>query len=153
MEDLALHTFTMGLTPRIANIVRCRDPKNLNDAINCALSEEKLQQYSYKQSTVAKTSRNNDINAKPNRTSNFYNNNQTQKPYSSQAASKDPFCRYCKKAGHLLENCRLREYNNKKFNVNKPSNSNTQPGTSFKPQINTLTETEGYDTVDNYDLN
>ncbi|KAJ8724180.1 hypothetical protein PYW07_008160 [Mythimna separata] len=150
MEDLALYTFTIGLTPRIANIVRCRDPKNLNDAINCALSEEKLQQYSYKQNMLAKTSRNNDANTRPNRTGNF-NNNQNQKPSSSQPTSKDPFCRYCKKAGHLLENCRLRDYNNKKFN-NKPSNSNVQPSTSFKPQINTFTEAEGYDTVDG-DLN
>lgn len=31
MEDLALHTFTNGLYPRLSQIVRCRDPDTLND--------------------------------------------------------------------------------------------------------------------------
>lgn len=148
MEDLALHTFTMGLIPRIANIVRCRDPKNLNDAINYAISEEKLQQYSYKQNLAAKSFRNNDANNKSNRSSNS-NNNHAPKP-ANQPSSNDPFCRYCKKSGHILEKCQLREFNNKRFNQNKISSSNAQPNTStFKPNIHVVTEVEGYDTVDN----
>ena len=114
MEDLALHTFTMGLTPRIANIVRCRDPKKLNDAINCAISEEKIQQHYYKQNLATKSLRQNDSH-KSN------NSNKPQSPNSSQFSSRDPVCRYCKRAGHTLENCKLREYNNKKYNnFNKP---------------------------------
>lgn len=149
MEDLALHTFTMGLTPRIANIVRCRDPKNLNDAINYAISEEKLQQYSYKQTLAAKSFRHNDPNIKPNK-SNSSNNDQSQKPALQQTSSNDPFCRYCKKSGHILEKCTLREYNNKKYNQNKSFTSNAQPSTStFKPRINVATEVESRDTVDN----
>lgn len=150
MEDLALHTFTMGLTPRIANIVRCRNPKNLNDAINYAISEEKLQQYSYKQSLAAKSHRQNDPNFKSNKSSNF-NNNQFQRPTFQQPPSNDPFCRYCKKSGHILEKCQLREYNNKRFNnQNRSYPSSAQPSTStFKPRINAVTEVEGHDTVDN----
>lgn len=150
MEDLALHTFTMGLTPRIANIVRCRNPKNLNDAINYAISEEKLQQYSYKQTLAAKTIRQNDPTTKSYKPSHFQNN-QSQKVTFQQPSSND-FCRYCKKTGHTLEKCQLREFNNKKFNnFNKPSTSSAQPSTSnFKPRINTVTnDVESYDTVDN----
>lgn len=46
-EDLALHTFSLGLHPRIGNMVRCRNPKNLNSAINIALEEEKIQNLVY----------------------------------------------------------------------------------------------------------
>ncbi|CAH2216089.1 jg18563, partial [Pararge aegeria aegeria] len=42
MEDLALHHFLMGFHPRISNIVKCRSPRNLNEAIGFAISEEKF---------------------------------------------------------------------------------------------------------------
>lgn len=157
MEDLALHTFTMGLNPRISNIIRCRDPRNLNEAINYAISEEKIQQYTYKHSIISNPKpqfRRNDTN-RPFRTNNFNGHYANQpKPFSSSSE----FCRYCKRTGHLLENCKLREQNNKRFE-NKPrypNNPNIQPSTSgfrpktdFKPQIFTVTEEEeGYDTVD-----
>lgn len=130
MEDLALHTFTLGLHPRISNFVRCRDPRNLNEAINCAISEEKIQQFSYR----------NDFRPKPvEQTPNRHNshirtqsrpNNDNQRP-SSSSYREPPFCRYCKKIGHVLENCRLRDYNNKK-NSNgaqpfSPYQSNSRP--------------------------
>lgn len=154
MEDLALHTFNIGLQPRIGNIVRCRDPKNLNEAVSYAISEEKIQQYSYKQNSILKTYRNDDrrSNANPvSKPNKFQTNYQTQKP--SSFSPKDPFCRYCKKLGHLLEDCELRKRNNKRFeNKNKFYDPKSQPSTSnFKPQINYVNEaeaTEGYDTVD-----
>ncbi|CAH3940990.1 unnamed protein product [Pieris brassicae] len=42
MKDLALHTFVVGLNPRLSTVVRCRDPESLNDAINFATSAEKI---------------------------------------------------------------------------------------------------------------
>ncbi|XP_045765318.1 uncharacterized protein LOC123867366 [Maniola jurtina] len=48
MEDLALHHFLMGLHPRISNIVRCKSPRTLNEAIGFAISEEKIQQTLYR---------------------------------------------------------------------------------------------------------
>lgn len=48
MEDLALHHFTMGLNPRISNIIRCRNPKTLNEAVNFAITEERILQNIYK---------------------------------------------------------------------------------------------------------
>lgn len=166
MEELALHTFTMGLNPRIANIIRCRDPKNLNEAINYAISEEKIQQYTFKQNMISNHKsqfRRSDTNKPSFKTHNLNNNHSNQpKPSSS---SSELFCRYCKRNGHSLENCRIRENNNKRFDKSKYiNNSNVQPSTSgfkpridFKPQIYTTTaeeeeeEEEGYDTVDSND--
>lgn len=161
MEDLALHTFSMGLNPRISNIIRCRDPKNLNEAINYAISEEKIQQYTLRQNIISNTKsqfRRNDFN-RPSYKTNHFNNNYSTHPKPSTSSS-EPFCRYCKRNGHLLENCKIREENNKRFDRNKyPNNSNVQPSTSgfrprndFKPRIHTVTEEEeSYDTVDSND--
>lgn len=156
MEDLALHTFTLGLHPRISNLVRCRDPKNLNDAINCAISEEKIQQFSFrnnfKQKSNETISKRNDFYNKPQTKPNHSNDNQ----YASSSSKEAPFCRYCKKIGHILENCRLREHNNKKYsNVPKtftPYQSTSKPN-SYKPgpHINYLEndEVEGEDEINN----
>lgn len=106
MEDLALHTFNIGLHPRIANIVRCRDPKNLNEAVNYAISEEKIQQHTFRQN-VNSRKENNRPPPKP-----LLPNNNNQ-PSSFRDSS---VCRYCKKEGHTLAECKLREFNNKKYN-------------------------------------
>ncbi|KAJ0169979.1 hypothetical protein K1T71_008138 [Dendrolimus kikuchii] len=157
MEDLALHHFLMGLHPRVSTIVRCRSPKNLNEAINFALSEEKIQQSFYK-STSSHVKPNQFV---PNRNivnknyprqvnnANYYNQN-------TSSSRNIPFCRYCKKAGHFLENCKLREFNNNKrnsggFNPFTP----IQPSTStFKPnpRVNHIEE-ESRDEVDNNNEN
>ncbi|KAH9628335.1 hypothetical protein HF086_005785 [Spodoptera exigua] len=45
-----------GLHPRLSNNVRCRSPKSLNDAINVALEEEKIQNLLYKTTIKPKCS-------------------------------------------------------------------------------------------------
>lgn len=136
MEDLALHTFTLGLHPRISNVVRCRDPKNLNDAINCAISEEKIQQFSYrnnfKQKPTEPIHKRNDFTTKTQPKPNYNSYNQ----HASSSSKDPPYCRYCKKMGHVLENCRLREYNNKKYSNGPQTFTPYQPTTkpiSYKP--------------------
>lgn len=52
VEELAFHHFQMGLIPRISNIIRCKSPKSLNEDINIAISEEKIQQHLFKQSST-----------------------------------------------------------------------------------------------------
>lgn len=54
MQDLALHTFVSGLNQRLSTVVRCRDPKRLNEAINFASSEEKLFQASQRRNVQKK---------------------------------------------------------------------------------------------------
>lgn len=130
MEDLALHTFTLGLHPRISNFVRCRDPRNLNDAINCAISEEKIQQFTFRHNLKQKPSeqpfKRNDFNFRNQSRTNIDNHR-----HPSSSSREPPYCRYCKKVGHVLENCRLRDYNNKKnFNgaqTFSPYQSNSRP--------------------------
>lgn len=158
MEDLALHTFTLGLHPRISNFVRCRDPRNLNDAINCAISEEKIQQFTFrhnfKQKPIEQMPKRYDFN---NRTQPKTNIDNYRHPSSS--SREPPFCRYCKKVGHVLENCRLREYNNKK-NTNgaqtfSPYQSNSRPNYDKQtPRVhfahnNDAEADEGVDEIDN----
>ncbi|KAL0852597.1 hypothetical protein ABMA27_016955 [Loxostege sticticalis] len=41
-EDLALHTFLLGIPSHISTILRCRNPSSLSEAINLANQEEKL---------------------------------------------------------------------------------------------------------------
>ncbi|XP_060806988.1 uncharacterized protein LOC132903257 [Amyelois transitella] len=165
MEDLALHHFVMGLHPRISNIVRCKSPKTLNEAINFAISEERIQQTIYKRSQPDTKSNSN------NQQSNKFkpNNSQKQSYYSNQpqprtsntmtqGTSSSLFCRYCKLFGHDLLNCKKREFNNNRYKVNQNPHSNHG---SFRPppRVNFLEqpdEEEGHDEVDlqpNNDLN
>lgn len=148
MEDLALHHFLMGLHPRLSNMVRCRSPKTLNEAINIAISEERIQQSLYKRPQI-----DNKPTSKP-KPGPFKSNNQSS--FNPKADSL--FCRYCKTQGHVIENCRKREYNN-----NRSRSNQQQPSTSgYKPQQNQYSrvhfvsdtsddessESEGHDEVD-----
>lgn len=133
MEELALHHFLMGLHPRISNIVRCKSPRTLNEAINFAISEERIQQTLYRRNSNAE-------NKIPNRNPRpliFNNPNSQHRPQTSNSA---PFrrapnqvpnisCGYCKFPGHSIEQCRKREYNNRvraQF-APRPSTSNFNP--------------------------
>lgn len=164
MEELALHHFQMGLVPRISNIVRCRSPKTLNEAINIAISEEKIQQSILKHSPS---------NTRPDKISNIqsksfqirrnqnpnYSYNQNLPNNSSypnrHGSSTSIFCRYCKTPGHTLEQCRKRQFNNNKykFNQNQPSIRNVNfvsddPDDEYPPDIPVNPAFQGYDTVD-----
>lgn len=149
MEDLALHTFMLGLHPRIANLVRSRDPKSLNDAINCAISEEKIQQFSFR-NNFSKTK-----TIEPSNKRNEFQNRVPQKPnnnYQNASSSRDSlFCRYCKRQGHLLENCKIREYNNKRLPIGSQPFTPIQPSMSkANPRVNFTdhNEADGKDEVD-----
>lgn len=122
MEDLAMNTFMLGIYPRISNIIRCKDPKTLNEAINLAVSEEKIQQFLFKQNP-----RNINKTESPPKsvvqTLRNYNNRSTNNVQIQAAqSSNQPTCRYCKKVGHVIRDCRLREYNNNKYG-NGPNTS------------------------------
>lgn len=137
MEDLALHAFTLGLHPRLSNIVRCRDPRNLNDAINHAISEEKIQQFSYRNNFNGVKAKTVDSSAvkNPNRLPSrpTYSNNINQ-----PSSSRGPIiCKYCKKVGHVLENCKLRDYNNKRFS------SGSQPFNPLTTSTSILKQKQG----------
>lgn len=144
MEDLALHHFLMGLQPRISNIVRCRSPKSLNEAINMAISEERIQQSLYKRPPtdnkfVAKSKPQPGPSRNAPSTSGSSNVNQ------SKTGSDTPFCRYCKTSGHDIKDCKKREFYNNKY----PSKQNPQQGTnSGSRKVNHIRETSDEETAD-----
>lgn len=146
MEDLTLHHFLMGLHPRISNIVRCRAPKTFNEAVNLAVSEERIQQTLYKRTNIPSSplEKENKIRFKPK----FSAQNQMTKVKSPQSsfikANPNLECRYCKEVGHDINNCLKRQLSHKRFAssypqkdiYNKPSGS--QPHKS--PTVNFVSE-------------
>lgn len=135
MEDLALHTFLTGLKPEISNLVRSRNPSTLNDAINFAVSEEKiLNSYNKRKPQYPSRPSNHDVNSKP----------QMAKQYDRD--NKNLFCRYCKNQGHTIETCRKREYNNNRFKANPSPKYQKQPyQENYKPaRVNCVTSEDDY---------
>lgn len=153
MEDLALHHFLMGLHPRISNIVRCKSPKTLNEAINFAISEERIQQTLYKRPQTDQRSVNNNNNkfkAGPSK-HNFNASSSSQKPFNpAPQGASNVFCRYCKTPGHDISVCRKREYNNNRFKVQQNQTTN-QNNYRMPPRVNFLEQPDeetGHDEVD-----
>lgn len=157
MEDLALHHFLMGLHPRISNIVRSKSPKSLNEAINFAISEERIQQTLYRR-PQAETKTNNNIGNKfkagPSKPFNSF----TQSPrpfFPTQQGTSNLFCRYCKTSGHDISACKKREYNNNRFKFQQSQATNRYasrppPRVNFFEQSDEAEMThEGHDEVDN----
>lgn len=130
MEDLALHHFLMGLLPRISNIVRARSPKNLNSAVNLAMSEEKIQNSQFAKRNInqplsggrhnynnsyrqnPKSPPNNFNTFRPSGSNVFNSNNPGTSKHTGQAL----FCRYCKASGHDIKDCEIRITNNNRRN-------------------------------------
>lgn len=128
MDKLALHHFQMGLIPRISNIIRCKSPKSLNEVINIAISEEKIQQHLFKQSSTTpkpnsprsnlQSSRRDQPPVRPNRPRTTLQNRPTNINNSYQN-HVTPICRYCKHPGQTIEQCRKRQYNNNRSSSDK----------------------------------
>lgn len=124
-EDLALFTFNLGLMPRLSTIVRCREPRSLNDAINIALEEEKLQNLLYKFNTKPRSCRicgkqgHSDAEC-PSKPQRAYQANIRQPSSSSnqREVKSQIICRYCKNPGHDISECFKRKHNNAKRNSN-----------------------------------
>ncbi|XP_075978371.1 uncharacterized protein LOC142978033 [Anticarsia gemmatalis] len=149
IEDLALNTFLMGLNPSFSHIVRCRNPKTLNEAVTHAIEEEKLFNATKLSSKSPKTCstcnkqghlssecyRNKNKNVKSYDT-NFSNSNlsnQNRFPMqiqSSQIPNNFPrkSCAYCKRPGHLITECRKRQYNNQHRNNTHAQSSDVHRG-------------------------
>lgn len=137
-EDLALHTFLLGLPSHISTILRCRNPSNLNEAVNLAIQEEKLHNYALQTQTAnqlrpkckicGKTghldrncfNRERPISFRERPVHNV-NNNIPQHPSTSATVPQNPVkvCRYCKNLGHEIHECRKRQFNNSRHKSTK----------------------------------
>lgn len=158
MEELALHHFQMGLIPRLSNIIRCKSPKTLNEAINIAISEEKIQYFMFKHnpSNFRQERPNNQPKGFQVRRNNPSNNQNFPNQHSSNAPNRYPnsstsICRYCKAPGHTLEQCRKREYNNNRFKFDQNQSRIPQRVHFVSDALENEypnEPVEGYDTVD-----
>lgn len=153
MEDLALHHFLMGLHPRISNIVRCKSPKSLNEAINFAISEERIQQTLYRRPQAEPKTNNvgNKFKAGPSKPFNSFNQS-PRASYATQQGTSNLFCRYCKTSGHDISACKKREYNNNRFKFQQ-SQATNQYASRPPPRVNFFEQPDeaemGHDEVDN----
>ncbi|KAL0839993.1 hypothetical protein ABMA28_015320 [Loxostege sticticalis] len=161
-EDLALFTFNLGLHPRLSNNVRCRSPKSLNDAINIAQEEEKIQNLLYKTSNNKPKCK---ICGKPGHSdSDCRTAKRVAQPRAAYQADQSPsshqnpgstFCRYCKIKGHDISQCRKRQFNeNKNHNNSKPVHvSYDEPPPSSVPSPTPDQVSCEYDGESDCDLN
>lgn len=160
MEDLALHHFSIGLHPRISNIIRCKSPKSLNEAINFATSEERIQETLYRGiSRPHKSQKPQNSPMFPNQTF-FKKVEPVTKPlFQRKLTSPQTItCNYCKNPGHSIENCIKRQYNRQRYSTmnaegrrpqrNLPSNLPTGPSRGVYN-----VQDEGVDEIDDSRLN
>lgn len=144
-NQLALHTFIIGVNSQISNILRSREPESLNEAFNIALEEEKF--------NILVNSRNKVCNKcnKPGHTSfncrRFPNNfpNRNRPIYNLNPQVK--VCKYCKKEGHLVETCFKLQNRQSTSNAprtlnNSPRHNNNRNQSGQRPNVNTLNSQE-----------
>ncbi|XP_050303799.1 uncharacterized protein LOC126741437, partial [Anthonomus grandis grandis] len=131
LKSQTLNVFITGLNRELGILVKSQNPDSLEKAISIALNEEREQkskiEISKYQSVNNSTTRHCFNCNKPGHTTINcrFNRNQRQNSFSHQNSfNKNPFsnsqirhlshnqkfCRYCKKSGHLIEECRKREY-------------------------------------------
>lgn len=113
-EDLALHTFVLGLHPNIGSQVRSRGLKTLNQATNAAISEERIQNFLKSQQTNRPTYRpvqNQSFRSLQNPTRG-HNQGQPIPVRNQRNETQAIVCRYCKNIGHDISQCIKRKINN-----------------------------------------
>lgn len=152
MEDLALNTFMLGLTPSISTIVRCKNPSNLNEAIQYAIDEEKLYNLSKsnlkspKQCSICNKSGHNSSECFKNKKQNgkdlkIYKNSPSSNS-NNNLENNPKTCNYCKNAGHVIKECRKLQYNMKQRQADTAQrDSNSAPSNSNDASINACENT------------
>ncbi|XP_025829875.1 GATA zinc finger domain-containing protein 14-like [Agrilus planipennis] len=172
LKNQALNVFVTGLQNNLSIIVKSLKPESLEDAIAFALNEEQeqksrleIQKYQNVHNNIAKLcsfcnksghssfnchfNKNNSHrqhnvrhiqNSNPQRPNN--SSFQTNSKFSSSKPIQNKVCSYCKNIGHLIGECRKREYNNRMRNNNLskthypgPSNSQTHNCNSLNSQV------------------
>lgn len=92
LQDIAVNRYTYFTIPEISKALRIRDIRTLNDAIAVAKAELQIQNMVAGQSVE--------------------NNKSKLKSFKTDTPKMQ--CRYCKKLGHTINDCRKRAYNNNK---------------------------------------
>lgn len=171
IKELALQRFILHSQPEISRFLRSKNSNNLSDALTSALEEERALQISKSSSLGSRPSKfckncktkthntqdcfkNKKFNVqlnKPSENSNTnnhsntnYNSNKNYKSngnYNSSYQSK--FCNYCKKNGHLIDDCFKRQ----RKNEGNSSNQNINYNSNFSNNTESLNENASQNNV------
>lgn len=111
IDNMTLDVLITGLEPKIGTIVRASNPNSIITATQRIVREEQL--LYYERSKV------------PDKySSNFSQRRPPNKPASHSSSNHTQLCRYCKKPGHSIDDCRKRQYNNSHRNSSNFHRSN-----------------------------
>lgn len=115
-EETALNVFVNGISSDIGNMLRTKGFSNLTEAGRFAMQEDKIRCMNAARQSLFKTSISKPL---PNKFPNIqrqYNNTNFQRsiPRPNNAMSSPPAktCNYCKFPGHVISECRKRQFNN-----------------------------------------
>lgn len=120
-ETTALKTVLAGLRNPLGTTIRSQRPADLNEVSSFLIDEENI---------LYLQTRNNNIDRKIRGAipRDLYN----LPPRNTETKS----CNYCKKPGHLISECRKRQYHNNNFNSNNyprfPSSNYRAPNSDFR---------------------
>lgn len=124
-EATALKTVLAGLRNPLGTTIRSQRPANLNEVASFLIDEENI---------LYLQTRNNNIDRKIRGAipKNLYN--------LPQRNSETKICNYCKKVGHVISECRRREFNNSSSNNPRFSNSNFRTPNTHPPGTNSYNQ-------------
>lgn len=136
VNDMTLNRFVYHSHPQISQMLRYRNFKTINEALSAALSEEKALRLTYNKHSYNRVPNYNTNSRPTNFNNSSHRNNSHSTNYNQKSNSRSVHfnqpqvppkqCRYCKKFGHTIEECRKREYNNARKSNNQPTNNNNK---------------------------
>lgn len=122
---IALQRFIRHSREEISRCLRWKDPKSLSEAYEIALEEESaLRERERFTKNSPNTTKFTPRNSFSNQNFRPQNSNYKKQNHAQQSTKT---CNYCKKPGHLIHECRKREYNNKRLNINHNNSQNQHP--------------------------
>lgn len=133
IKDTALQTFIINCLPQYSQILRSRDPQTLSEAYDIAIREEKIQNFQnrnkfHKFNENTKFKKNSQFVSNNNGEKGNNGNNNKNETFNKNSAKpkaiflQNKICKYCKKPGHIVDNCY--KLKNKKAKENKEQNKN-----------------------------
>ena len=127
VNEITLNRFIFHSHPKISQMLRWKNFNNLNSAYSAAIAEEKNLQ-------MLKNSKNcNDCHCRNRNTSEWKVSSKPNVIKTMSSVQSQKICKYCKKSGHLLDECFLRKKNNElRDNQNVSSNQTLEKKFSFK---------------------
>ncbi|XP_059047426.1 uncharacterized protein LOC131842878 [Achroia grisella] len=149
-EETALSVFVNGISSDIGTMLRTKNFCNLSEAGRFALQEDKIRAMNNARQALFRVPAVGQTVNRPRPQIRSTLNNQsvtrrlnTSPRYVSQTSTHETVtCNYCKKPGHLIADCRKREYNNSIRNSNiPPQNFRALPPTKVN-HLNNLAASE-----------